>query len=66
MSDTVITAISTSSSAVIIGITALILNYKLFNSLERRIERIEIDLKDFYKTFSEHDKRITTLEKDKH
>jgi hypothetical protein len=63
LSDTVVTSIATGSSAVIIGVTALILNYRLFNSLERRIERIESDLKDFYKTLSGQDTRITVLEK---
>jgi len=63
MSDTIIVAIITASASTLTAISALILNHKLFNSLERRIERIEIDLKDFYKTHSDFDRRISLLEK---
>jgi hypothetical protein len=38
------------------------LNFRLFNSLERRIEVIERDLKDFFRTLAEHDKRISKIE----
>lgn len=33
-----------------------------FTSVERRLELIESDLKDFFKTQAEQDKRITRLE----
>jgi hypothetical protein len=46
MSDTIIIAIITASASTLTAISALILNHKLFNSLEQRIERIEIYLKD--------------------
>lgn len=62
MTDTVIVALISSSSAVLVSVTALILNYRLFNSLERRIEVIEKDLKEFFKLLAEHDKRISKLE----
>jgi hypothetical protein len=47
---------------VVTAITALILSYRLFNSLERRIEVIEPDLKQFFRTLAEHDKRISRLD----
>jgi len=62
VTDTVIVALISSSSAVLVSVTALILNYRLFNSLERRIEVIEKDLKEFFKLLAEHDKRISKLE----
>jgi len=40
----------------------LILNFRLFNSLERRIEVIGRDLKDFFRTLAGYDKRISKLE----
>ena len=62
MSDTVIVAIISTSGSVVVAITALLLNYRLFNSLERRIEVIESDLKQFFKDLADHDKRISRLE----
>lgn len=62
MSDTVTVAMISASGSVVVAITALLLNYRLFNSLERRIEVIERDLKEFFKTLAEHDKRISRLE----
>jgi tRNA1(Val) A37 N6-methylase TrmN6 len=62
MSDTVTVAIVSSSASMLTAITALLLNHRGFNSLERRIEVIEKDLKDFYKTQADHDKRISKLE----
>lgn len=44
------------------AITALILNYRGFNSIERRLEIIEKDLKEFFRELSNHDKRISKLE----
>jgi len=37
-----------------------VLNFRLFNSLERGIEVIERDLKDFFRTLA--DKRLSKLE----
>jgi hypothetical protein len=49
MSDTVTVAIVSASGSVVVSITALLLNFRLFNSLERRIERLE----DSFNTFKE-------------
>ena len=62
MSDTVIVALVSASSSVAVAITALVLNFRLFTSLERRIEVIETDLKQFFRSLSEHDTRISRLE----
>jgi pilus assembly protein TadC len=62
MSDTVTVALISAGGAVVTAITALILNFRLFNSLERRIEVIERDLKDFFRSLAEFDKRISKLE----
>jgi len=62
MTDTVTVALITASGSVAVAITALVLNFRLFNSLERRIEVIEHDLKDFFRTMAEHDKRLSKLE----
>jgi hypothetical protein len=55
MSDTVtvaiITAAASTSGSVAVSITALLLNYRLFNSLEKRIERLEEDNKEFFRWF---------------
>jgi hypothetical protein len=53
MSDTVIVALVSASSSVAVAVTALVLNFRLFTSLERRIEVIETDLKQFYRTMSD-------------
>lgn len=62
MSDTVTVALVSASSSVAVAITALLLNYRLFGSLEKRIEVIEQDLKQFFKTLAELDKRVSKLE----
>ena len=62
MSETVIVALVSSSSCVAVAITALFLNFRLFTSLERRIEVIETDLKQFFRTLADHDKRLSRLE----
>jgi hypothetical protein len=62
MSDTVTVAIVSAAGSVSVAVTALLLNYRLFNSLERRIEVIESDLKQFFRDLGEHDKRLTRLE----
>jgi biopolymer transport protein ExbB/TolQ len=55
-----IAAIATAGS-VVVAITALLLNYRMverierwFSSLERRLEVIESDLKEFFKILSGH------------
>jgi hypothetical protein len=62
MSDTVTVALISAGGSVAVAITALTLNFRLFNSLERRIETIESDLKQFFRDLAEHDKRISRLE----
>ena len=62
MTDTVLVALITASGSVAVAVTALILNFRLFGSIERRIEVIESDLKNFYRTLAEHDKRVSKLE----
>ena len=46
----------------IVGVTALLLNFKLFHSLERRIEVIESDLKRIVELIGGLDKRLTRVE----
>jgi hypothetical protein len=62
VSDTVTVAIISAGGSVVVAVTALVLNFRLFNSIERRIEVIEADLKTFFKSLSDHDKRISKLE----
>ena len=49
MSDTIVVAMISSGGSVIVAVTALLLNFRMFNSLERRIEVIESDLKEIQK-----------------
>jgi tetrahydromethanopterin S-methyltransferase subunit G len=56
MDNTLATAIVSASSAVIVSVTALILNNKRFDDMAKRLDRIETtlsliqgDLKEFYK-----------------
>src|SRR5205085_4744717 len=73
MSDTVIVALISSGGSVLVAVTALLLNYRGFASidgrfaalessingriasLERRLEVIERDIKEFYKLLGIHD-----------
>jgi len=47
---------------VVITVTALLLNFKLFTSLERRIEFAGRDLKDIVVSMNEIGKRMTRVE----
>lgn len=49
MTDTVTVALISSGATMLVSITALLLNYRGFVSLERRIERVEQDMKEFFK-----------------
>jgi len=49
MSDTVTVAIISASGSVVIAVTALVLNFRLFSSLERRLQVIETVLKRFFR-----------------
>lgn len=62
MSDTVTVALISAGGSVLVAITALTLNFRLFGSLEKRIEVIEQDLKQFFRTLAELDKRVSRLE----
>ena len=62
MSDPVIQAVIATSGAVTVSITALFLNYRGFTSIERRIEILEKDFKEFYKTLISVDNRVEKLE----
>jgi hypothetical protein len=62
LSDTVTVALISSSSSVAVAITALILSYRLFNSLERRIDRIEDKLDLLTGKVAEVDNRLTRVE----
>jgi len=63
MSDTVTVALISAGGSVVIAITALVLNFRLFNSLERRIEIIKADLKQFFRDTSSLERRVSHLEK---
>lgn len=62
MSDTAMVALISSSGSVAVAVAALFLNFRLFNSLERRIEVIGADLEHFLQDLADHDKRISRLE----
>jgi len=49
MSDQVLVALVSTIGASLVAITALLLNYRGFGSIERRLERLEQDMKEFYK-----------------
>jgi hypothetical protein len=63
MSDTGTVALISAGGSVVIAITALVLNFRLFNSLERRIEIIKADLKQFFRDTSSLERRVSHLEK---
>jgi hypothetical protein len=52
MTDTVTVALISSGATMLVSITALLLNYRGFVSLERRIERVEQGMKEFFKLMS--------------
>jgi hypothetical protein len=73
MDSNVLTAIISASASAAVAITALILNARGFTSLEnritsienrldRRMDSIQADLKEFYRILTEHDRRIQRLE----
>jgi len=51
MSDTVIVGLISAGGSVAVAVTALIVNLRMFSSLDRRIERLEEDNKEFFKWF---------------
>ena len=62
MTDTVTVAVISAAGSLAVAITALLLNNRLFGSIERNIELIHADLRQFFHELGEHDKRITRLE----
>ena len=63
MSETVIVALISAGGSVVIGITALVLNVRMFTSLERRIERLEAKFDILLEKIADLDKRLTLLER---
>ena len=61
MDTTVTVALISAGGSVAVAITALILNFRLFGSLERRLELVEQDLKQFFRDLADHDKRLSHL-----
>ena len=71
MSDTVVVALISAGGSVLVSITALLLSYRgfasidgrfasvdnRFASIERRLDAIQNDLKEFYKLLTDLDKR---------
>ena len=76
MNPNVLVAAITTAGSAAVAITALILGYRgfasidarfasidaRFASIERRLDAMQADLKEFYKILAEHDKRIQRLE----
>jgi hypothetical protein len=73
MSDTVIVALISAGSSVLVAITALILNYRGFASIDGRFvalesrltnfeNRVHADIKDLTGAINELDKRVTRIE----
>lgn len=62
LTENVLVALISAGGMSLTAVTALVLNYRGFNSIERRLEIIEKDLKEFFRELSNHDKRITKLE----
>ena len=54
-------AVVSSGGTFLTALSALLLVYRGFNSLERRLELIESDLKQFFKDLTRHESDITTL-----
>lgn len=69
MDPNVTTAIVSASATALVAIVALIQNSKRFEDMGKRIDRVEkqleliqADLKEFFKTLAELDKRLQRLE----
>jgi hypothetical protein len=62
MNPNVLVAAINAGESIAIGITALVLAYRGLNSIERRVEVMEQDLKHFYRELADHDKRLQRLE----
>jgi hypothetical protein len=62
MTDTVTVALISTSGTLLTAVTALLLNYRGFISLERRMERTEDDMKQLTGAVNELDKRVMRME----
>lgn len=62
MSDTVTVALISTSGTLLVAVTALLLNYRGFVSLERRMERTEDDMKQMTGAVNELGKRLMRVE----
>jgi len=60
----VLVAAITAGNSLAVAITALVLNHRGFIAIERRLDVIEADLKEFFKVLARHDTEIARL-KDK-
>ncbi len=56
------TAIVSASATALVAIVALLQNSKRMDRIEKQLDVITSDLKEFFRTLSEHDKRIQRLE----
>jgi hypothetical protein len=61
MSDNVLIAIIGGGSTFLTALSSLLLVYRGFNSIERRLEVMEGDLKQFYKDLTRHELEISAL-----
>ncbi len=62
MNPNILVAAINAGGSIVIGVTALILAYRGFGSIERRLEIIEQDLKQFFRSQAEFDKRLQRVE----
>ena len=61
MSDTVTVGLISAGGSVIVAVTALLLNFRMFSSLERRIGALEADNKEFFKWFGRLESDIARI-----
>jgi hypothetical protein len=64
MNPNVLIAAIAAAGSIVVAETALLLNYRAFSSIERRLEVIEGDLKEFFRQLARHETDISRL-KDK-
>ena len=69
MSDTVIVALISSSASMLTAITTVIVvtvtQNRRFDDMNHRLDKIEADLREFFRLITDYDKRLSRLE-DKH
>jgi hypothetical protein len=61
MSDNVLIAIIGDSSTFLVALSSMLLVYRGFNSIERRLEVIEGDIKQFFRDTARNEVEISTL-----